>query len=52
MKRPATAREVVAAAGKQADPDCPFAALYNYDTVKGQPEIKRAMLDAMKMAAN
>ena len=29
------------------DPDCIFAALYNYDTMKGQPEIERAMLDAM-----
>ena len=30
-----------------ADPDCIFAALYNYDTMRGQPEIERAMLDAM-----
>jgi len=29
------------------DPDCLFAALYNYDTMKGKPEIERAMLDAM-----
>jgi hypothetical protein len=30
------------------DPDCLFAALYNYDTMKGQPEIEKALLDAMK----
>ena len=30
------------------DPDCLFAALYNYDTMKGKPEVERAMLDAMK----
>ncbi len=29
------------------DPDCIFAALYNYDTMKGQAEIEKAMLDAM-----
>lgn len=34
------------------DPDCLFAALYNYDTMKGRPEIEGAMLDAMKMASN
>jgi lysophospholipase L1-like esterase len=34
------------------DPDCLFAALYNYDTMKGQPEVERAMLDAMKKAPN
>jgi hypothetical protein len=35
-----------------ADPDCIFAALYNYDTMRGQPEIERAMLDAMNKAPN
>lgn len=35
-----------------ADPDCIFAALYNYDTMRGKPEIERAMLDAMKAASN
>lgn len=34
------------------DPDCLFAALYNFDTMKGQPEVERAMLDAMKMTPN
>jgi hypothetical protein len=29
------------------EPDCLFAALYNYDTMKGQPMVERAMLDAM-----
>jgi lysophospholipase L1-like esterase len=29
------------------DPDCLFAALYNYDTMKGQLAIERAMLDSM-----
>jgi hypothetical protein len=35
-----------------ADPDLIFAALYNYDRMKGQPEIERAMLDAMKKTRN
>ncbi len=29
------------------DPDCLFAALYNYDTMKDQPAIEQAMLDSM-----
>lgn len=33
------------------DADCLFAALYNYDTMKGQREIEKAMLDAMKMSS-
>jgi hypothetical protein len=33
-----------------ADTDCIFAALYNHDTMRGQPEVERAMLDAMKNA--
>jgi len=32
------------------DPDCIFAALYNYDTMKGKPEVEKAMLDAMASA--
>ncbi len=31
-----------------ADSDCLFAALYNYDTMRGHSEVERAMLDAMK----
>jgi platelet-activating factor acetylhydrolase IB subunit beta/gamma len=31
-----------------ADPDLIFAALYNYDTMRGRPDIERALLDAMK----
>jgi hypothetical protein len=31
------------------DPDCIFAALYNYDTMRGKPEVERAMLDAMAL---
>ena len=33
-----------------ADPDCIFAALYNYDTMKGRLDVERAMLDAMKQS--
>jgi hypothetical protein len=33
-----------------ADPELIFASLYNYDTLRGQPEIERALLDAMKAA--
>ena len=29
------------------DPDGLFAALYNYDTMEGQPGIEKAMQDAM-----
>lgn len=35
-----------------ADPDLIFASLYNYDTLRGQVEIERALLDAMRQAAN
>jgi lysophospholipase L1-like esterase len=35
-----------------ADPDLIFAALYNYDTMRGHAEIERALLDAMKKAPN
>lgn len=30
-----------------ADPDCIFAALYNEDTMRGQPAVERALLDVM-----
>jgi hypothetical protein len=33
-----------------ADPDLIFAALYNYDTLRGHAEIERALLDAMAAA--
>ena len=32
------------------DPDCIFQALYNYDTMKGKPEVEKAMLDAISSA--
>lgn len=34
------------------DPDLLFASLYNYDTMRDQPEVERAMLDAMKKSPN
>lgn len=30
-----------------ADPDLIFASLYNYDTMRGKPDVERALLDAM-----
>lgn len=35
-----------------ADRDCVFASLYNYDTMRGKPDVERAMLDAMRIAGN
>ena len=32
------------------DPDCVFHALYNFDTMKGKPDVEKAMLDAMASA--
>jgi lysophospholipase L1-like esterase len=34
------------------DPDLIFAALYNYDTMRGHAEVERALLDAMKANPN
>ncbi len=31
-----------------SDPDCHFASLYNYDTMKNNPAIEKAMIDAMR----